>query len=71
MRKISYLIALTVIACLCHAVSYAQMRDFTGSNGRIIEAEFLGFDAATQIVKLRLKDGREQNVKLDLFAEAY
>jgi len=57
-----------VIACLFHAVSHAQMRDFVGSNGRVIEAAFLGFDEATQIVKLRLKDGREQNVKLDLFA---
>jgi|GEM_PF-1619449 len=68
MKKLNCLIALTVIACLFHAVSYAQMRDFVGSNGRIIEAAFLGFDEATQIVKLRLKDGREQNVKLDLFA---
>jgi hypothetical protein len=73
MKKINYrIVALTVIviACLFHAVSYAQMRDFIGSNGKVIEAEFLGFDAATQIVKLRLKDGREQNVKLDLFSAA-
>ena len=68
MRKISCLLTVIVIACLFHAVSHAQMRDFTGSNGKIIEAEFLGFDKATQIVKLRLKDGREQNVKLDLFS---
>ena len=70
MKKLNCLIALTVfvIVCLFHAVSYAQMRDFVGSNGRIIEAAFLGFDEATQIVKLRLKDGREQNVKLDLFS---
>jgi hypothetical protein len=72
MKKFNYLAAyaLTVIVCLFHAVSYAQMRDFVGSNGKIIEAEFLGFDKATQIVKLRLKDGREQNVKLDLFSAA-
>jgi len=69
MKKICYrIVALIAIACLFHAVSYAQMRNFIGSNGRVIEAEFLGFDEATQIVKLRLKDGREQNVKLDLFA---
>ena len=70
MKKLNCLIALTVfvIVCLFHAVSHAQMRDFVGSNGRIIEAAFLGFDEATQIVKLRLKDGREQNVKLDLFS---
>jgi len=64
------LFALTLIA-VAFSVSSAfaqEYRNFTGSNGRIIEAAFLGFDEATQIVKLRLKDGREQNVKLDLFA---
>ena len=44
MRKISYLVALIVIACLFHNVSQAQMRNFTESNGRIIEAELLGFN---------------------------
>ena len=68
MKKFNYIIALTVITCLFHVVSHAQMRDFVGSNGRVIEAAFLGFDEATQIVKLRLKDGREQNVRLDLFS---
>jgi len=68
MRKINYFIALTVIACLLCNVSQAQMRNFTGSNGRIIEAELLGFNEATQIVNIRLRDGREQNVRLDLFA---
>jgi len=67
MRRI---VVLTVIACLCFNVSYAQMRDFVGSNGRIIEATFLGFDEATQIVNIRLRDGREQNVRLDLFSAA-
>ena len=70
MRKISYLVALIVIACLLSNVSQAQMRNFTGSNGRIIEAEFLGFNEATQIVNIRLRDGREQNVRLDLFSAA-
>jgi len=70
MRKISYLVALIVIACLLCNVSKAQMRNFTGSNGRIIEAELLGFNEATQIVNIRLRDGREQNVRLDLFAAA-
>jgi len=46
------------------------MRDFVGSNGRVIEAEFLGFNEATQIVNIRLRDGREQNVRLDLFSAA-
>ena len=77
MKKFSYpavcvmhrIITLTVIV-IAFSLSSAlgQMRNFTGSNGKIIEAEFLGFDKATQIVKLRLKDGREQNVKLDLFS---
>ena len=59
-----------IVAVFSVSSALAQMRDFTGSNGKIIEAEFLGFDEATQIVKLRLKDGREQNVKLDLFSAA-
>ena len=64
------LFALALIAAAFSVASaFAQeYRNFTGSNGRIIEAAFLGFDEATQIVKIRLKDGREQNVKLDLFA---
>ena len=64
------LFALVLIAA-AFSVSSAiaqEYRNFTGSNGRIIEAAFLGFDEATQIVKLRLRDGREQNVKLDLFS---
>ena len=71
MKKTDYrIIALTlfVIAFSISSAFAQEYRNFTGSNGRIIEAAFLGFDEATQIVKLRLKDGREQNVKLDLFA---
>jgi len=69
MKTINYLAALTLLVIVFTASALAQeYRNFTGSNGRIIEAAFLGFDEATQIVKLRLKDGREQNVKLDLFA---
>jgi hypothetical protein len=47
MKKINYhIVTLTVIviACLFLNVSHAQMRDFIGSNGKVIEAEFLGFD---------------------------
>ena len=51
------------LVCACARVSGLHRKQ-----RKIIEAEFLGFDKATQIVKLRLRDGREQNVKLDLFS---
>ena len=59
----------TIVAVFSVSSAFTQeYRNFIGSNGKVIEAAFLGFDEATQIVKIRLKDGREQNVKLDLFS---
>lgn len=50
---------------LIHAEEY---RTFVGSNGKKIEAILLNFDSDTEIVKIRLKNGKEQNVKLSLFS---
>jgi len=68
-------LTLTVIAIvIAFAVSSAiaqvaqEYRLFTGANNNIIEAQFLGFDESAGIVKLRLKDGRDQNVPLALFS---
>ena len=63
-----FALAIIVAAFSVYSALAQEYRQFTGSNNKIIEAAFLGFDEATQIVKLRLKDGREQNVKLDLFS---
>lgn len=61
---------LIVFVLLVQGVSYGEMRNWTGSNGKVIEAEMIGFDESTEIVKIRLKNGREQNVRIDLFSSS-
>lgn len=58
-----------VFLLFCFSVSAAELRDWTGSNGKVIQGEFISFDPATEIVKLKLKDGRIQNVKISLFSK--
>lgn len=48
-------------------LSAGEMRSWTGSNGKIIEAEFLGLE--DDVVKIKLKNGREINTLLSNFAE--
>lgn len=44
-----------------------EYRQFEGSNGKIIEAEFIKIDG--DIVHLKLKNGKESRVKMDLFSK--
>lgn len=69
MKRFAILFSLALVL-LVQNISYAQMRNWTGSNGKVIEAEFISFDSATEIVKIKLKSGKEQNVKLSLFSSA-
>lgn len=65
LQIILYLV-LSVSLSFVHA---GEMRNWTGSNGKVIEAEFISFDSDKEIVRIRLKDGREQNVRIDLFSK--
>lgn len=58
-----------VFLLFCVSVSAAEFRNWTGSNGKVIEAEFLSYDTEQEIVKIRLKNDKEQNVKIDLFSK--
>lgn len=63
------LFALLVCSTVSLNVHAGELRLWTGSNGKVIEAEFISFDKEKKIVKLKLKDGREQNVHVDLFSK--
>ncbi len=52
----------------CTILQAGEMRQWTGSNGKVIEVEFLGLDG--DVVKIKLKDGREMNVLLSKFSKA-
>lgn len=69
MKRLIALITILVVL-LVQNNSFGQMRNWTGSNGKVIEAEFLSYDASNEIVKIRLKNSREQNVKISLFSQA-
>lgn len=63
-----YLLGLIILCSVFSSLAQAEdFRTFTGSNGKAIEAKLLGYDADAEIVRLQLKDGRIQNVKLSLF----
>ncbi len=64
LRFFYLLCCIILFYCTVHA---GEMRQWTGSNGKVIEAEFLGLDG--DVVKIRLKTGREMNVLLSKFAE--
>lgn len=55
------------IVALCCGVHAGEVRQLTGSNGKIIEAEVLALEG--DVVKIKLKSGREMNVLLSKFAE--
>lgn len=46
-----------------------ELRTWTGSNGKKIEAEFIDYDAEKEIVSIRLKNGKENRVKITLFSK--
>lgn len=69
MKHLRFITALYAFLFVYPAFS-GELRTFTGSNGKAIEAEFLQFDSDTEIVKIKLKNGKEQNVKLSLFSQA-
>lgn len=61
-----------VVFCLLLFSSFTaagELRTWTGSNGKKIEAEFIEYDSEKEIVHIRLKSGKEQRVRLDLFSE--
>ena len=58
-----------IIAALFNSLQAAELRHWTGSNGKKIEAEFISFDKESEIVLIRLKNGKEQKVKLSLFSK--
>ena len=45
-----------------------EIRSWTGANGKSIEAEFVSFDPESKIVIIRLKNGKDQHVKISLFS---
>ena len=59
------LIPLFLFACI--SIQAGEVRQWTGSNGKVIEAEFLGLEG--DIVKLKLKNGRESNVLITNFSK--
>ena len=66
MKKHLFLLLLLLFCSFSFAEEY---RAWTGSNGKKIEAEFISFDQETEIVHIRLKNGKGQRVKLSLFSE--
>lgn len=46
-----------------------EFRNFTGSNGKTISAQFIEYDSKNETVKIKLKSGKEQNVRLNLFSK--
>lgn len=70
MKKSFLLVVLFLFVLYIGNSEAAEMRTFTGSNGKKIEAELISFDSDTETVKIRLKNGKEQTVKIDLFSKA-
>lgn len=62
-----YTFTFLFIVSLCCGAGAAEMRSWTGSNGKIIEAELIEFDGET--AKLKLKNGKEANVRLTHFSK--
>ena len=50
-------------------INAAEMRTWVGSNGKEIQAEFVSYEPEKEIVVIRLKNGNENRVRLDLFSE--
>lgn len=65
MYRYLFLALLFIIPML--PVRAGELRLWTGSNGKVIEAELLSLEG--EIVKMKLKDGRLQNIRIDLFSK--
>ncbi len=58
-----------LVVLLIQSTSYGEMRNFRGTNGKVIEAEYISFEKDTDTVKIRLKDGKEMKVKIIRFSD--
>lgn len=64
------LIWCVILFLFCNSyLNGGEVRQWKGSNGKVIEAELLSFDAETNTAKLKLKNGKESNVSLSLFSK--